>query len=477
MKQIFLGIDVGTTSLKAAAFDRTGKRLAFYSADYQLDTDPQTGFIEFDADAYFSMCEEAIRQIEDQCGPVTAISVDTQGETLILADGAGAPLCPAVVWLDNRAFMEAEEIRRHFGRRRVYETTGQPEITAGWPASKLLWFRRNRPEIWKKVKKIFLLEDYILFRLSGKYVTEPTIQSSTIYYDIVNRCWWREMLDFIGIDESMLPTLCATAEKVGEYRSAAVVTGALDQIAGTVGAGAADGNRVSEMTGTIMAVCVTTDDIPPFCEESVIPCHMHALDGKYCLVMWSSTAGMALKWFRDNFARDTSFAALDAEAGKIPPGCDGLTVLPHFCGSAMPKFNPHATASFTGVNLSHTRAHFTRAILESVAFTLRQYLEHVKAAPDCELRITGGGASSPLWAQIKADVTGRRLCTVTESETACLGSAIFAAVGTGAFPSVAEAAKKLVSVKKVYDPGGADYSEAYKRFIDTDDLLNTTVKG
>ena len=162
MNSVFLGIDIGTTSLKAAAFDESGNRLALYTADYTLNTDPVTGYIELDPEVYVTMCHQAIQDMEAQCGKITALSVDTQGETLILTDDNGKPLYPAVVWLDNRAVEEAEAIRATFGNRRVYEVTGQPEITAGWPASKLLWFQRKRPDIWCQTQKIFLLEDYIL---------------------------------------------------------------------------------------------------------------------------------------------------------------------------------------------------------------------------------------------------------------------------------------------------------------------------
>ena len=472
MADVFVGIDIGTTSLKAAAFDENGKRLALRCIDYTLDTDAALGYIEFDADRYVAMCREVIASLADEVGEITALSVDTQGETLILADGCGSPLCPAVVWLDNRAAAEAEEIKAHFGRRRVYEVTGQPEITAGWPASKLLWFKKNRPDIWAKVGKIFLLEDYVLYKLSGEFVTEPTIQSSTIYYDMVNGCWWKEMLDFIGISEDMLPALAKTASVVGEYSGAKVVTGALDQIAGAIGVGAVDENTVSEMTGTIMAICVTADEMPPFREDCIIPCHAHAIDGKYCLILWSSTAGMALKWFKNNFAENCSFRELDMLASAVPPGSDGLTMLPHLCGSTMPKYNPDATASFTGITLSHTKGHFVRAILEAVAFALKDDLDYVGVGEGSEIRITGGGASSPLWAKIKADATGKPLSTVTESETACLGTAVLAAVGAGRFASVADAAAKLVSVKETFVPSGDDYSAAYERYAMADNILN-----
>ncbi len=472
----FLGIDVGTTSLKAAVFDESGKRLGFRAVDYTLSTDPETGFIEFDAERYVTACTRVIDELTAECGKPDALSVDTQGETMILADGAGKPLCPAVVWLDNRATAEADDIRAAFGSKRVYEVTGQPEITAGWPAAKLLWFRRHRPDVFEKTKMIFLLEDWILYRLTGQFVTEPTIQSSTIYYDITARVWWREMLDYIGVEPEKLPRLCRSMQPVGTYRGITVVTGGLDQLAGTVGCGVTDDTMVSEMTGTIMAICAMTDSVPPYDPDSIIPCHVHVVEGKYCRILWSSTAGMALKWFREGFAENFSFRELDELAKDVPPGCDGMTVLPYFTGSTMPRYDPDARATFAGVTLGHTRGHFARAIMEAIAYLLCEDLAYIGDGNIREIRVTGGGASSPLWVQMKADVTGKTLQTVSESETACLGTAIFAAVGAGAFADVTKAAEKLVKPKRAFAPSGADYGAGYARFRALDETMNAKGK-
>ncbi len=468
----YLGLDIGTTSLKAAVFDEKGNRIAIRHAEYSLDTDPETGFIEFDANAYVKMCIEAIDSLILECGKINALSVDTQGETLILTDEAGAPLCPAIVWLDNRAGEEAEEIRAHFGEERVYSITGQPEITAGWPASKLLWVKKNRPELADKVKKIFMLEDWILYNLTGNFVTEPTIQSSTIYYDIHKLGWWEEMLGFIGFDSSLLPRCVKSAVSVGKYKGINVISGALDQIAGTIGVGVTDEELVSEMTGTIMAICVMKSDVPKYDPESIVPCHLHAIPGKYAMILWSSTAGMALKWFKEQFLSSKSFKEIDEISARVPAGCDGMTMLPYFCGSTMPSYNPDATAVFSGINLSHTPAHFARAIMEAIAFILRLDLEYAGVGDDAQIRITGGGASGELWPQIKSDVTGKKLYTLSEKETACLGSAILAMVGDGIYPSIEECASAVVKAEKAFTPSGENYEEAYKRFIKLDNSLN-----
>ncbi|MBR2615749.1 MAG: hypothetical protein IKC69_03635 [Clostridia bacterium] len=463
-----LGIDVGTTSLKAVCFDEAGKCLAQANLDYTLDT--RGDLVEFDPMEYIRIAKEAIAEIEKTC-KIDAISVDTQGETLILTDGEGNPTMPAIVWLDNRATAEAEEIGAHFGLETIYNVTGQPECTGGWPGCKLLWVQRNLPEVWAKTKKVFLLEDWLLWALTGEFVTEPTIQSSSIYLDIKKLDWWDEMLDYIGVDRGMLPRIVPSATRVGSFGDAAVVSGALDQIAGAVGVGVVDENIVSEMTGTIMAICVVTDKIPAFDPNSKIPCHLHALPGKYVSLLWSSTAGMALKWFRNNFASELSFKELDELAEKAGPGAEGLTMLPHLCGSTMPVYNPDARGCFWGMTLAHGKGHFARAILEAVAFTLKDDLDVIGAKCD-EIRITGGGAGSPLWAQIKADVTGLRLSTLMEKESACLGTAILAGVGCGIYSSVEDACKKLVRTKKTYEPCGTDYTLPYKQYKKLDSLLN-----
>ena len=210
-----------------------------------------------------------------------------------------------IVWLDNRAAKQAEEIKAHFGEKTVYEVTGQTEITATWPASKLLWLKEEENETFSKIKKVFLLEDWLLYKLTGKFITEETLQSSTIYFDVKKRIWWKEMLDFIGISEDVFPKVYKSGELVGEYNGIKVVTGAIDQIAGAIGAGVVKKGVISEMTGTTMVIFVPSDEMPDFNPDSKIPCHLN-YDGKYCLLMWTPTAGIALKWFKNNFCEQFS---------------------------------------------------------------------------------------------------------------------------------------------------------------------------
>lgn len=461
-----MGIDMGTTSVKTAVFDLELQEKITLTADYTLDS--HGDIVEFDGEEYWNIVKGEIEKVKKELR-VDALSVDTQCETLILTDENGTPVRPAIVWLDNRAVEEAKIIEEHFGHKRVYEVTGQPEITATWPACKLLWVKRNEPEVWAKTKKVFLLEDWILYKMTGKFVTEKTLQSSTIYFDIHNAAWWGEMLDFIGVSSDMLPTLNSSATLIGEYDGIKVVTGAIDQIAGAIGAGVVKQGIVSEMTGTTMVIFMPSDTVPEYDEKSIVPCHYN-YDDKYCLLSWTPTAGMALKWFKNAFCESFSFRELDEMAEKVPAGSDGVTFLPYLCGSTMPKYNPNARGSFTGITTEHTRAHFVRSVMESVTCMLKSNLDYL-GLDVSEIRAMGGGANSPLWCQMKADMTGKKLVTLKNKETACLGSAILAGVGVGAFDSVEKACEKI-ELSRTYESQGTDYSECYERYLSYDKILN-----
>ncbi len=457
---------MGTTSVKTAVFDETLTECRRSMRDYTL-----TSFgdrVEFPAEDYWHIVREEIAAARAEIG-VDALAIDTQCETLILTDEEGKPVRPAIVWLDNRATEEAAMIEAHFGKQRVYEVTGQPEVTATWPACKLLWIKRNEPEVWARTKRIFLLEDYILYKLTGRFATEKTLQSSTIYFDIKTGDWWGEMLDFIGVSRRMLPALLDSGVPLGRYDGIDIVTGAMDQVAGAIGAGVVEPGIVSVMTGTTMVIFTPSDKIPPFDPASIVPCHYN-WDGSYCLLSWSPTAGMALKWFKNALCEGQSFRELDDLAASVPPGSAGVTFLPYLCGSTMPRYNPDARGSFTGLTTEHGRGHFVRSVMESIACTLRANLEYL-GLEATEIRAMGGGASSPFWCQMKADITKKRLATLKNGETACLGAAILAGVGVGTFPSVGAACKRI-TLGHVFTPSGTDYTACYERFKAMDACLN-----
>lgn len=461
-----MGIDMGTTSVKTCVFTDKLVEKVRLCADYTLES--KGDIIEFAAEEYWNIVSGEVDKVLSELS-VDALAIDTQCETLILTDENGNPTRKAIVWLDNRATKEAAEIEAHFGRKRVYEVTGQPEITATWPACKLLWVKKNEPEVWEKTKKVFLLEDYILYKMTGRFITEKTLQSSTIYFDVTKGDWWAEMLDFIGVDREMLPELLDSGVYVGDYKGIKVATGAMDQVSGAIGAGIVKEGIVSEMTGTTMVIFTPKSNVPEYDPSSIVPCHYN-YDGKYCLLSWSPTAGMALKWFKNALCENYSFRELDELCEKIAPGSDGVTFLPYLCGSTMPKYNPEARGSFTGLTTEHTRAHFVRAVMEAISCTLKSNLDYLGLDVH-EIRAMGGGAMSPLWCQMKSDMTGEKLVTLKNKETACLGGAILAGVATGVFKSVVDACD-LIEIDKTYEPKGADYSDCYERFLNYDKILN-----
>ena len=478
-----LTIDAGTTAVKVCLFSQAGELAATSSQEYQLLT-PTEDWVELPAEVYWECTVTGIREVlaRPSVSPqdVLAVGVTSQGETLIPVGEAGQPLCNAIVWLDNRAGAEAQTVAASFGLDEFYEITGLPEIIPTWPACKILWLRQQEPNAFAQAHKYLLVEDYLLYRLSGRYATEGGICTSTGYFDIRTGQWWEEMLDFIGLRPEQLPTLLRPGEVVGLVTEGAsyetglstetlVVTGTMDQIAGAVGAGNIVPGVVSETTGTALVLAATVNE-PTYDPRKRLPCYYHALPGKYLLLPYCQTAGMAFRWFRDQFGQGQSYNQLTALAAEVPPGCEGLVMLPHLTGSTSPYFNPQAKGVFYGLTLQHTRAHFVRAILEAVAFMLRENVELLEELrmDVGELVSLGGGARSTLWLQIKADVTGLPLRTAECEEATSLGVAILTAVGVGLFPDVERACQQMVRMGARIEPNAAHhalYEAAYHRYL------------
>jgi xylulokinase len=490
----FLGIDAGTTALKAALFDLDGRLLALDRQEYALFT-PSPAVVELDAEAYWRACCRAVRAVVKRSGAriaeIASLCISSQGETLVPVDGAGTPTRNAIVWLDNRAVEEARLIGDQFDLAELYHTTGQPEVTPTWPAPKILWIKRHEPEVFARSARFLLLEDYLLQRMTGQFVTEYGLQTSSLLLDIRNKRWWQPMLDFVGVLPERLGCLMEPGAVVGPLSlegAAALglstrtlaVTGAMDQAVGAVGAGNVVPGIVSETTGGALAIVVTLDR-PLFDPARRVPCHYHARQSTYCLLPWVQTAGMALKWLRDQFfpleaqaAREGGrdpYDVMTALAAQIPAGSEGLVVLPHREGATCPEFNPAAKAVFYGATLRHTRAHFVRGIMEAVAYTLKRNLDIVEqlGVGVKEIRSMGGGARSGLWLQIKADVLQKPVAAVAVEEAACLGAALLGATATGHFASLNEGVARMVRLREPVqpDPANADvYAQSYVRYLE-----------
>jgi len=496
---LLLGLDVGTTSVKAGLFDAAGTCLAVAVEEYHLDH-PAPDRAELDAETYWRASQVAIRRAVAAAGAgredVAALAVSSQGETVVPVDAAGRALGPALVWLDNRALAESREIAEVFGESSIYDVTGVPSVVPTWSACKILWWRRHAPDLFARARRFLLVEDLLLHRLTGRFVTEGGVHCTSLLFDIRNHAWWDDMLGVVGIDSSRLPELARpgdvvgtlttdAAEALGLSRRLLVVAGGMDQGAGAIGVGNVGPGIVSESTGGALTLQAAVDHHGGDPTRQT-PVYVHSAPGMYLYCPVCPTGGMALTWFRDQFGSDevtraanegrNAYDLLIALAGHIPPGSEGLLMLPHLMGAFSPEYEPEARGAFYGFTLRHGKGHFVRAVLEAVAFMLRRNLELLAGAGATaeEIRSHGGGARSDLWNQIKADVCARPVVTLAGDDAAIRGDAMLAGVAAGVFPDLAEAGRALVTTKRRFVPdpsASAVYEEAYAGYIRLFDLL------
>ena len=489
--EYILAVDLGTTAIKVLLFRSDGQVISNSTQEYKLLT-PTELAVEVEVEKYWNAFKKGLAEVLAQAkidsSKIKSIGISAQGETLILVDKEGKPLTNAVVWLDNRAQQEAEELVKEFGNENTYHITGQVEIVPTWPAAKILWFKKHKPDIYRQVAKFLLIEDYFIYRLCGKYVCEGSLICSTVYWDIIKKTWWKDMLSYLGVKEVQLPEIRESGEVVGSIQpkitrelglsaDTLVTTGALDQACGAIGVGNLVPGVISENTGAALAICATVDH-PIFDKKGRMPCHYHGIPDTY-MAHTFTTGGMVLRWFRDKFCSPEidissfinvdSYNLLDQEAAQVPPGCNGLVMLPHLQGAMAPESNPKAKGVFYGFTLHHGKAHFVRSIMEAIAFAVQRnidVLEDLGIKVD-EIRSLGGGSRSLLWSQIKADVTQRSVYIMENEEAACLGAAMLAGVATGIYPNLKDATKKMVSIKKQVKPNKANmdiYKQGYKRY-------------
>ena len=487
-----LGLDLGTSTAKAGLFTLDGREVAVAGEEY-LEIPEGTATVEVDPELFWqAICRvtrRAVAQAEGARGRILALSMSSHAETLVFLRRDGRPARPAIFTNDTRAEQEARELAGKLDPAWLLERTGQPEVVALWPACKIAWLRRHEPETFAEIAHILLPEDYIFHRLCGALAAEATAWGSSIMVDLRARDWLDPVLELVGIRRAQLPEIVASGTAVGTVsRGAAadlglepgvpVVVGAMDQLCAGAAAGNVRPGMVTVSTGSVLALLATTDR-PIFDPVTKISCYTHVVPEAYCLIPWNPTGGLVLKWFKDRFgtaeqeqARRTGESAYDllcGPAAEVPPGCEGLVMLPHLQGVLFPEINPAARGAFFGFCLGHTRAHFTRAILEAIAFMLRSGLEALAGlgVEVGEVRLLGGGARSRLWTQIEADVCQVPVAIPAASEAAVQGAALLAAVGAGVYPDVPAAARAMVQIKERIEPNPAlaeTYERAYRRY-------------
>jgi len=445
--------------------------------------------VELPADVYWTALGKGIKDVlgKSEVNPesILALSLSSQAETLICIDKKDRVLRNAIVWLDTRAEEESAEIAKNFPPELLYKTTGLPKMSPIWPAPKILWLKKNEPDVFNQTSKFLIVKDYLIWKLTGEFSTEPTESSSTFYLKLEEKDWWDEMLDFIGIRRDQLPAIFASHDVVGNISSEVkselglstntkVVAGSMDQMAAALGAGNIESGVITESTGTALAV-VATVETPVYDPKRRVPCAPHCVHEKFVLYPYSETSGIVLKWFRDTFPspadRKEGYRELLQLASQVPPGAEDLLALPHFTGTACPDFNSQARGAFVGISFKHKRAHFIRALVESIAFMLRGNIDLLKSLsiPVNKVESLGGAAKSNFWLQIKADVLNLPVDLPECSEAASLGAAILAGVGAGVYKDIDEAIKVATSTKKTLMPQPKNvsiYQEVYQRYLD-----------
>jgi len=481
-REALLGLDVGTTGVKAIVFDSDGSPIGGGSREYGIRS-REPAMAEQDPEEVWRHSREAMRQAVAASGvrQLKAIGVSTQGDAIIAVDGRLEPVHPAILGMDYRSAEEARWCGRGTAARRLFNLTGMRPHAMN-SIVKALWLKRQRPEAWRRTRRILTYADFILARLGAQPVIDWTMASRTMAFDLRRRTWSEEVLGALDIDAGMLSPIVAPgtavgtlAEGIGVAPGTALATGGHDQTCAAVGAGVVEDGLGLLSAGT--ADVLSTTSARPFLSramfEGFYPCYLHARPGFYFTFALNHIGGILLRWYRDTFggeevraAREQGTDPYDRILARIPAGPSPVMVLPHFNGSGNPVCDMHSRGAIVGLSLATTREEIVKAILESLAFELRVNLDYLQGAGlrVRELRAVGGGAKSPAWLQIRADVLGRPIRTLKVREAACLGAALLAGTASGVYASVDEGIARTVHTGDEYLPdqaATAAYRERY----------------
>ena len=467
-----LGIDVGTGGTRALLIDESGAVVASAIHEHQPFASPRSGWAEQDPQDWWNACQGAVRKLLGEsavpAAQIACIGLSGQMHGAVLLDRNNEVLRPALIWCDQRTAAECRYLNDTVGPRRLVELTSNPALT-NFTLTKLLWVRTNEPGIWRRFQSFLLPKDYIRLCLTGVRAIDVADASGTLLLDVAHRRWSDAMLDAVGLSPDCLPALYESQQIVGQVTEAAaastglkagtpVVAGAGDQAAGATGMGIVRPGDVSATIGT-SGVVFAASDAPVTDPLGRLHTFCHAIPGRWHVMGVTQAAGLSLRWFRDNFGVSAGkvgepYDQLSAEAAKVPPGAGGVLWAPYLMGERTPHLDPDARAALIGLAADHTRANVVRAILEGVAFSLKDTLTifNELGIPVRAIRVGGGGARSPLWRQIQADVYGQPVETVQAEEGAAYGAALLAGVGAGVWPSVDAACDAVVHVAKRTPP-------------------------
>jgi len=470
---MYIGVDLGSTNIKAAIYNKK-----FELVDRQsrpVNYIRENGFVEFDAVAYYRDLVGLLGDMmtANSVSHVDEIAFTGQAESLVVLDRQGEPLMNAISWMDERSVEECKTLGEQFSPELCEAVTGQMAVLPTWPATKILWLKNNRPEIYNNAGCYMLLKDYIVYCLTGVKKADMSIATFSFYFDIYKKTYWREMLDAIGITEAQLPALCepctvagtlteAVAQQMHLTTDTKVNVGTLDHFAGMIGTGNIAPGGITLSTGTVMALATMGSEST--CKSSGIAMHYGFLPDTHIMLPVAESGGVSLEWFKRS-CMNVDYDTMNAELAKRGP--NELIFLPYLVGTNAPEFHAEANGVFWGLRQEHDAIDMAGAVMEGVACVLRKNCDHI-AANGVELKsiiATGGGAKSAIWCQMQADITGLPVSIPKEKEAACLGAAMIAAVSDGHFTDYKAAAEYCVDMLHQYTPNPTPRTEKkYRRF-------------
>ncbi|MBO7386219.1 MAG: xylulokinase [Lachnospiraceae bacterium] len=476
-KNLLMGIDIGTSACKVAVFDIKGNVIAQSNKAYKVYY-PNPGWAEQDPDEWWDAICAAIREILDMKifspDEIAAIGVDGQSWSAIPVDAEGKVLDRTPIWMDTRAREICDRAKRLAGEERIFEIAGN-DFLPSYSTPKILWFKVNKPEIYKKTAYFLQSNSYIVYKLTGNFSQDLSQGYGIHFFDMKNLCYNEELADDLGLEIDRIPPLFKCDDIVGEISAKAasvtglaggtpVVAGGLDAACGTLGAGVYEVGQTQEQGGQAGGMSICTDHALAHKKLILSP---HVVPGRWLLQGGTTGGGGTLKWFRQEFGQGMSFDELTKGAENIAPGSDGVIFLPYMAGERSPIWDPDAKGVFYGLSFDKTRAHMVRAILEGVAFSLQHNLLTAleTGAEIGTLNAMGGSANSILWTQIKADVTGRRIQVPASDTATTLGAAILAGVGCGLYKDYKQAVDSTIRITRVQEPDRTNHEE-YKKSME-----------
>ena len=471
---MYIGIDLGSTNIKAALYDENMTLVDRQSRPVQYIR--ENGFVEFDAEVYCRELTQLLGQMaaNNRVTHIREIALTGQAESLVVIGKDGKPLMNAISWMDERSVEECKILADRFDAKTCEAVTGQMAVLPTWPATKILWLKKHRPEVYENAATYLLLKDYVVYYLTGQKLADMSIATFSFYFDIYNKTYWQEMLRAIGISESQLPALqepCSTAgcllpdiaQAMRLNADAKVNIGTLDHFAGMIGTGNILPGGITLSTGTVMAMATMCDGTPD--KNTGIAMHYGFLPDTHVMLPVAESGGVSLEWFHRTCMGEHGYDEMNRVLAER--GGNQLLFLPYLVGTNAPEFDANASGVFWGLRQEHDVFDMAHAVMEGVSFVLRKNCDHMAAAGMAPNAIiaTGGGAKSDVWCQMQADITGLPVVRPVEMEAACLGSAMIGAVSECVYGSYEEASQVAVAFEHRFEPRPTPaYERNYRRF-------------